>query len=204
MHSQEGVLAGVILLPWFARLHYDYKGTKNDTCTVFVICVLKYWKILSSFAFNSFILACLVPVFSLAVIGFVFACSRNGKSESGDPTNPQSEGTKTEPNSPSLRPLLFPCRTTHTRFFPEKHSFSYSYLFVGIPIGWHGKTASTVSVDSASASTQSGNLDGSPNNLRRAWFNVDAADYLERGNYLSLQDKLRAYLQSEVLSTDHL
>ena len=34
-----------------------------------------------------------------------------------------------------LPPLLITSRTTHSRIFPQKHAFSYSYLFVGIPVG---------------------------------------------------------------------
>ncbi|KAL8910450.1 MAG: hypothetical protein Q9171_004244 [Xanthocarpia ochracea] len=35
-----------------------------------------------------------------------------------------------------MKPLLFPSKTSHTRLFPKKHSFTYSYLLVGIPVGW--------------------------------------------------------------------
>ena len=82
-----------------------------------------------------------------------------------------------------LKPLILPCRTTHTRVFPKKHGFSYSYLQVGIPVGWRGSIASILSVDTDTPKT---------------WFNVGAADFLDRGNgQLSLRGKLDAYLKSQ-------
>lgn len=83
------------------------------------------------------------------------------------------------------RPLLFPCKTTHTRFFPKKHSFEYSYLLVGIPIGWTGTAGGMISND--------GNGTGV-----KGWYNVNAADYLERGDgHIGLRGKLDAYLKSQ-------
>ncbi|KAI1102085.1 hypothetical protein F4804DRAFT_278064 [Jackrogersella minutella] len=83
------------------------------------------------------------------------------------------------------RPLLFPCQTTHTRFFPKKHSFDYSYLLVGIPVGWTGTAGGMVSNDENSTGAE-------------GWYKIDAADYLERGNgHLGLRGKLDAYLGSE-------
>lgn len=92
-----------------------------------------------------------------------------------------------------LQPLLFPARTTHTRFFPQKHSFSYSYLLVGIPVGWRGALRSYLAVDLP--------LDCplSWRGLSRSWFSVNADDYLERGSEkLGLQGKLHSYLKSQV------
>lgn len=93
----------------------------------------------------------------------------------------------------ALKPLLFPARTTHTRFFPQKHSFSYSYLLVGVPVGWRGVVRSYLSVDLpviSSASWQG---------FRRSWFSVNAEDYLVRGGeHLGLQGKLHSYLESQV------
>ncbi len=84
------------------------------------------------------------------------------------------------------RPLLFPCRTTHTRFFPKKHSFSYSYLLVGIPIGWTGAAGGMISNDEHNTGV-------------KGWYSINAADYLERGNgHLGLRGKLDPYLESQV------
>lgn len=87
--------------------------------------------------------------------------------------------------------MLFPCKTTHTRTFPKKHSFDYSYLVVGIPVGWEGISGGLVSSSSTKSSWFSQSTKG--------WFHVDPADYLERGNgHLGLRGKLDAYLRSQV------
>lgn len=92
-----------------------------------------------------------------------------------------------------LKPLAFPARTTHTRFFPQKHSFSYSYLLVGIPVGWRGRIGSFLSVDITPQS-----LPGDVK-ARKSWFTINGVDYLERGGEeSSLQEKLQAYLMTQV------
>ncbi|KLU86473.1 hypothetical protein MAPG_05485 [Magnaporthiopsis poae ATCC 64411] len=105
-------------------------------------------------------------------------------------------GVDTRKQSGPGKPLLFPSRTTHSRIFPKKHSFSYSYLVVGIPVGWSGTWGGLISAD----------LPSPPGWLSwlwpgwavtKGWYNVDAADYLERGNgHLGLRGKLDAYLES--------
>jgi Protein of unknown function (DUF1365) len=81
-------------------------------------------------------------------------------------------------------PLIHPARTTHTRMFPQRHSFSYSYLQMSVPIGFEGKCGSLVSVGEVSS---------------RGWFHVRASDYLERTSAaLTLEAKLREYLRSQV------
>lgn len=84
----------------------------------------------------------------------------------------------------SMRPLLFPCTTTHSRMFPAKHSFAYSYLLVGIPVGWEGIAGGMVSAGSSKT---------------WGWYHINAADYLERDNGRSgLRGKLDAFLESQV------
>ncbi|KAI5927417.1 hypothetical protein F4810DRAFT_365931 [Camillea tinctor] len=83
------------------------------------------------------------------------------------------------------RPMLFPCQTTHTRLFPKKHSFVYSYLLVGVPVGWAGVAGDMIST-------------GIGDGVRKGWYNIDAADYLERGRgHIELRGKLDEYLQSQ-------
>jgi DUF1365 family protein len=88
-----------------------------------------------------------------------------------------------------LPPLLLPGRTTHTRMFPEKHSFGYSYFSVGVPVGFKGCAGSMLST----------NLDILPPAARRkGWFNVNASDYLYRGGAEhGLEARLRCYLRGE-------
>ncbi|KAI9831698.1 MAG: hypothetical protein M1819_004764 [Sarea resinae] len=84
---------------------------------------------------------------------------------------------------PLGRPLLFPSQTTHVRLFPRKHSFAYSYFVAGIPIGWQGCIRSVLSAGDV---------------RKRAWFHVNAADYLGRETSVrSLEGKLHAYLESQ-------
>ena len=83
-----------------------------------------------------------------------------------------------------LPPMLFPCRTTHTRLVPSKHSFSYSYLYVGVPV------LKTLFVDSVLSADLAA---GQPS----TWFSVHAEDYLARGRHVrGLKGKLDDYLRS--------
>lgn len=90
-----------------------------------------------------------------------------------------------------LKPVLFPCRTSHTRLFPQKHSFSYSYLFVGIPVGWRGWISSILTADLKT-------LPWRGRKPKDGWFNIDSADYLARGDSIhGLRGKLDTYLESQ-------
>ena len=93
-----------------------------------------------------------------------------------------------------FKPLFFPARTSHTRLFPKQHSFSYSYLLVGIPIGWEGYAGgSFFSVDTSCS------LGFSVYRSRnaRGWFNIENEDYLQGGYGNSLKEKLDDYLKSQ-------
>jgi DUF1365 family protein len=70
--------------------------------------------------------------------------------------------------------------------FPQKHSFEYSYLFVGVPVGMTGRSSKALSVDGSS------------------WFNIRASDYLFReSKELSLAEKLQVYLERQGISERH-
>ncbi len=98
------------------------------------------------------------------------------------------------------KPLFFPSRTTHTRLFPKTHSFSYSYLLVGIPVGWQGSVGGMLSADQGAYGTRSGFEGGSSSST---WYTIDAGDYLDRGHrQLGLDGKLRKFLQSQVCFYD--
>lgn len=81
-------------------------------------------------------------------------------------------------------PWLLPSRTSHMRMFPEKHSFSHSYLQVAVPVESEGRFGNLISV---------GNV------AKKGWFHVEPSDYLERiskeGN---LKSRLAVYLQAQV------
>ncbi|MCJ1227340.1 hypothetical protein MMC12_003995 [Toensbergia leucococca] len=79
--------------------------------------------------------------------------------------------------------------------FPKKHSFSYSYLLVGIPVGWKGSVGSFLSADLESLSHGFGR---EHRKFPKTWLAVDAADYLNRGDgAVGLQGKLEEYLKSQ-------
>lgn len=104
----------------------------------------------------------------------------------------RGHGDETPLTGHPLKPLVFPCRTSHTRLFPKKHSFSYSYLFVGVPVDSEGSTNGIISADSKSSPLFDSKRE-------RAWFSVESADYLNRGDSPSgLHGKLDDYLRSQV------
>lgn len=91
------------------------------------------------------------------------------------------------------RPRIFECQTTHRRLFPTNYSFTYSYLLVGVPIGWHGSVGSILSSDNLT--------DVSPS--EKTWFSVHAEDYLQRGQHVDgLAGKLDDYLKTQNVSLD--
>ncbi|CAD0093995.1 unnamed protein product, partial [Aureobasidium vineae] len=95
-----------------------------------------------------------------------------------------------------IPPLLLPGRTTHSRMFPQKHSFAYSYFSVGVPVNFKGRAGSMLST----------NLELLPPSQRsKGWFNVNAADYLYRGGEeRGLEARLRCYLREEAWSFAYL
>lgn len=94
--------------------------------------------------------------------------------------------------------LFFPCRTSHSRMFPRRHSFSYPYLMVGVPVGFEGNAGGMVSVGVRGKQGLFSWLSLAPRALD-AWFTIDASDYLERGkSELGLRGKLDEYLRSQV------
>lgn len=110
-----------------------------------------------------------------------------------------SRTTDVSQDGSALRPLLFPSRTTHARLFPEKHSFSYSYLSVGIPVGWKGRSGGLI--ESGLARPSSRMLSSLLRALdpRSAWFRVDPQNYLSRSSGpTDLRDRLDEYLKSQV------
>lgn len=95
-----------------------------------------------------------------------------------------------------VKPLFFPCQTSHVRMFPKKHGFSYSYLFVGIPIGWKGNSGGMLSAEEGGIhSWYQRWLTLTPG---KAWWTVNGDDYLKRGHKGGLLGKLREYLESQV------
>jgi DUF1365 family protein len=95
------------------------------------------------------------------------------------------------------QPQILPCRIMHTRLFPKRHCFSYSYLYVGIPIGWTGTINTLLSADIAGTALQSGNSESC-----RTWFSVEGSDHLQRtSSEHTLLQKLHSYLDSQGIAS---
>ena len=171
---------------------YDLTG-KTDVVLLFGFVILRNWKlaigILQSDSLRSLfgIMIGAASVFGLAQL------IQRWKKRPARRDTLSREGPK---------PLFFPSRTTHTRLFPKKHSFSYSYLLVGIPIGWKGSVGDILAADQGHGNVtddiQAGYVGG-------FFYSVDAADYLERGNaHTGLDGKLKKYLESQVCKFRHV
>lgn len=187
---------------WCIRLRYDSPGVKDEFC--WILACFFWFHGHSLFWEGSFLLK---AVFALCFLSVSFylpgplsyrdsiyhAGSAETKSVEIPSVNRRAEGLH-KPFPQILKPLVFPCRTTHTRLFPKKHSFSYSYLLVGIPIGWQGSLNSFLSVDF------DGHLTGKAyKQWWPSWFSIMGTDYLNRGSHAAgLKGKLDDYLNSQV------
>lgn len=95
--------------------------------------------------------------------------------------NGNSQGSG-EPSKPWAKPTIIPSRTNHVRFIPKKHSFSYKYLLVGVPVGWSGRSGYWLSCDSS----------------KKALLTVHGDDHLSRDQDGStLRQKLDIFLESQ-------
>ena len=204
------VAAFVIALVWYTRYRYDPPGAATDFILVALLWIEiprpgpqqspPAWRWRSHLCLKGYCCpycACYVGFFFLTIYLGVQAYKKyQGNDEM---KNFQSDPDKTWNARHSdfnfLKPILFPCRTSHTRIFPKKHSFSYSYLFVGIPIGWRGRISSVLTADLKT-------LPWKGRKPKIGWFNVDSGDYLARGDSVhGLRGKLDNYLKSQVSSS---
>lgn len=96
------------------------------------------------------------------------------------------------------RPYLIPCKTTHRRLFPVEHSFAYSYLTVGLPVGFRGSVNGMIGTEENPVCIF-GSLLPFGQTWLRSWYYIQASDHLHRGqDGLGLRGKLNIYLRSEV------
>lgn len=175
---------------WTFRVWCDGLGAKRDLLLIFPFGLWVFW--LHLFSLLTYIIPTAATVFAFGLI-FLLVHNRHELARFRSGKEHQDHGPLS--NSQAMRPLVFPCRTTHTRIFPKKHSFSYSYLLVGIPVGWQGAVGSFLSADLGSLPSQTPNL----RPPAKPWFTVEAKDHLSRGTHIDgLRGKLEAYLKSEV------
>lgn len=100
------------------------------------------------------------------------------------------------------KPLLFPAKLSHTRMFPEKYNYWYSYFVVGVPVGLHARIGTVLSIDinhPTPYSTLKNVARSRSERIKHCWFTIDPIQYLDRGNdHLGLEGKLHAFLWSQV------
>ena len=191
-------IALLIVSSWYTRFCHDRAGAKTD-----FIWVLSLWYLATPRDYLGWSLG--FWGFSLSVWYLMYYDQKNHKQYMTEVKDEFQKCLKeidlglhcskpeyTYADWSPMKPLIFPCRTSHTRIFPRKHSFSYSYLFVGIPIGWRGYVSTVLSADLKALPRR----DRPP---QTGWFNVDSADHLARGDSVhGLQGKLDDYLRSQV------
>ena len=197
MHASLATLA-LSTASWIIRFKNDTQEAKFDLLLLFTFGVWNHrhfplFNYISLVSFQTYFIIVSI-ITCIAFASFLYNVQKYG-------TRKPSRGT-TLANVPGgskvqiLTPLVFPCRTSHTRMFPKKHSFSYSYLLVGIPVGWKGSVGSFLSADLESLSHGFGR---EHRKFPKTWLAVDAADYLNRGDgAVGLQGKLEEYLKSQV------
>lgn len=173
-------------LPWAVRFYFDAEAACSDVKWIIVFGLWANRAPLRELVIQQTALvdSSLFLVLAVALLGFLVLYFYQSESQDGSLT-------EDAPVSPSgfLQPLIFPSRTTHQRFSPKRHSFSYSYLLVGIPIGFRGAIKSFLSVDEKRV------LQWWP----RTWFSVHAGDYLNRGDDdRGLKGKLQSFLMYQV------
>ncbi|KAI1085233.1 hypothetical protein F5B20DRAFT_521464 [Whalleya microplaca] len=174
MDTTLGMPMHVAVLRITALCYYLVFGSVGDAVLVFAWFIWRrrgvVFRFLESQHFRTLVQVAAITALVLALFKLILRLGQTVKT--------------TEWNGPG-RPLLFPCQTTHTRLFPKKHSFDYSYLLVGVPVGWTGVAGGMVSSEVRDPT-------------EKGWFVVDPADYLERGSgHLGLRGKLDAYLDSQ-------
>lgn len=97
------------------------------------------------------------------------------------------------------QPYLIPCKTTHRRLFPKKHSFSYPYLTIGVPVDFRGSVNGMIAVDENPVPSFGG-LVPHANLVSRSWYYIRASDHLQRSQHgPGLRGKLNLFLLSEVI-----
>lgn len=124
---------------------------------------------------------------ALAVVGYISAKNNHDQKLHVEPlaTN-TSQWTLEHPNA-----FIIPCRTTHTRIFPKKHSFGYNYLLCGFPIVPGQTTPEGIDLPG-----------GEDKVLGRWWLRIHADDYLARGQAdLGFYGKLKVFLRERVRMT---
>lgn len=155
-----------------------------------LFCTCAAWNLRSSLFSTLYNLAHSKFTFGISTIAFTIWAGYNFLGTTS------RKSSQSHHKSPAI--YIIPCRVTHKRKIPKTHAFSYSYLTVGIPVGYRGCVNGLISVDEPDIPTTW--LSGIWR--LKNWFRVDSSDYLARGsNKLGLRGKLDNYLTSQVCQT---
>ncbi|KAJ5257719.1 hypothetical protein N7524_009275 [Penicillium chrysogenum] len=107
------------------------------------------------------------------------------------------------------RPLLYPARLTHARFFPEKYHYWINYFLVGVPVGLGGRVGAVVSIESDQSDQHTPVTSPFHSFVKRIfriplWFRIDTSWYLHRGDgHLTLAAKLEHFLKERGENPTH-
>jgi hypothetical protein len=186
------------IILWGFRILQDASGVRQDLKWILPYLLLFYRQALYLEIMKArpyagmmlwFILICTIfLIFHHRRIDRGFSMSSAGRKESTQDSIP--------------KPLIFPCRTSHVRMSPKKHSFSFSYLYVGVPIGWQGSSGSLLSAEGQVSAHNMKEMTNTPK-TGSSWFHVEATGYLSRGDHaFGLKGKLNDYLISQVRFLD--
>lgn len=191
MGADTALIAAFSALLWIVRIYYDGEATWSDIRWIATFSLWTNRDLCKELVFRALDLmssayAAAIVLPSILALYFIHSLY-NRKIDLSE--------RKELFRSDFLKPLIFPCRTTHARLFPKKHSFSYSYLLVGIPIGWRGAIGSFLSADETNTQSRT-------SERQKSWFSVNAEDYLQRGRDSNgLKGKLQSFLISQVSHT---
>ena len=121
---------------------------------------------------------------ALAVFGYISATDNDDRKSHVEPlASDTNRWTLEHPKA-----FIIPCRTTHTRMFPKKHSFGYNYLLCGFPVVPGLTTPEGMDLP-----------DGKDKFLGRWWLRIRADDYLARGQAdLGFYGKLKVFFRERV------
>ncbi|KAF9728806.1 hypothetical protein PMIN06_005993 [Paraphaeosphaeria minitans] len=122
-------------------------------------------------------------IVALAGLWYILGKSNNSREECPEKLPPGTRPWSVE----HPQPFIMPCRTTHSRIFPKKHSFGYDYLLCGFPIVPVGTTPEGTDIP-----------DGSDQILGKWWLQIKAGDYLTRDQAaLGFYGKLKVFLREK-------
>lgn len=148
----------------------------------------KRWSLLANGEETGYLAIAAGAVAALATFGYLF-----GRDDHSEKTNEHLPEGYAPWTSGHPKSFIIPCRTTHTRIFPKKHSFGYNYLLCGFPIVPSGISPQGIVVSNCNDRI-----------LGKWWLRVRARDYLVRGQHeAGFYGKLKLFLREKVFSVIH-